>query len=190
MSENKGDSQTQGSNQSNGNDVSDGGTRIHVVGDSPSEVESLKAQLKQAQEQAEKNRNDFLYLRAEFENYKKHAIRERADASKYGSERIINEILGVLDNFERALSFKINADNQATYVQGVEMTATELRAVLSRNGVTEVPCEGLPFDPLVHEALTAEPSTNVPAGHVVRVFKKAYKLHDKLIRPAQVVVAQ
>lgn len=178
----------------NGKSGDDEGTRIHVVNSENSatseEVAELRKQLQQAQEAAEKAKNDFLYLRAEFENYKKHAIRERSEAQKYGAERLLNEVLGVLDNFDRALSFKITPDNQATYVQGVEMTATELRTLLTRNGISEVPCEGMPFDPLMHEALSAEASSTIPSGHIVRVFKKAYKLHDKLIRPAQVVVAQ
>lgn len=140
-------------------------------------------------DQAEKYKNDYLYLRAEFENYKKHAIKERSDIAKYGGERLVRDLLGVLDNFERALSTVVTADNFQTFRQGVEMTASELRAALAKNGVTEAKAEGLPFDPNVHEALTSEISESVPAGNVLRVFQKAYKLHDKLIRPAQVVVA-
>ncbi|MGZ3802654.1 MAG: nucleotide exchange factor GrpE [Pseudobdellovibrionaceae bacterium] len=150
----------------------------------------LSSEVKKLQEQIEKYKNDYLYLRAEFENYKRHAIKERSEAIKYGSERIVVEILGVADNFERALQTKVTPDTLSTYIQGVEMTANELKNVLQRNGVTEVKCEGTAFDPNYMEALSSEPTNEVPAGHVARVFKKAYKLHDKIVRPAQVVVAK
>lgn len=147
------------------------------------EVQSL-------QEQAEKYKNDYLYLRAEFENYKKHMIKERSELMKYGAERVARDLLGVIDNFERALAVQVTPENAPMFRQGVEMTASELRQALSRHGITEVAAEGQPFDPAVHEALSSEVSATVPSGHVLRVFQKAYKLHDKLIRPAQVVVAK
>lgn len=162
-------------------------------GQPPSEEQAsfdVSSEIKKLQEQTEKYKNDYLYLRAEFENYKRNAIKERSEALKYGSERIVNEILGVADNFERALQTKVTPESLNTYIQGVEMTANELKSVLQRNGVTEVKCDGAAFDPNFMEALSSEPTNEVPPGHVARVFKKAYKLHDKVIRPAQVVVAK
>jgi len=142
------------------------------------------------QQQVDKWKNDYLYLRAEFETYKRNAIKERAEISKYGSERLVNEILTVADNFDRALATKLTHETMDVYAQGVKMTATELKAVLTRFGVTEIKCEGLPFDPNVHEALSAEESDKVAEGHILRVFRTAYKFHDRVIRPAQVVVAK
>jgi molecular chaperone GrpE len=150
----------------------------------------VSSEIKKLQEQTEKFKNDYLYLRAEFDNYKRNAIKERSEALKFGAERLINEVLGVTDNFERALQAKVTPDNLSTYIQGVEMTASELKSVLQKNGVTELKVEGMPFDPNTMEALSSEPTTEVAPGHVFRVFKKAYKLHDKVIRPAQVVVAK
>ncbi|MBC7372276.1 MAG: nucleotide exchange factor GrpE [Bdellovibrionaceae bacterium] len=147
-------------------------------------------EVKKLQEQSEKFKNEYMYLRAEFENYKRNAIKERSDLIKYGAERVINDVLNVADNFERALATKVTADNLATYIQGVEMTNSELKAVLAKNGVTEVNSHGTPFDPNVMEALSSEATNDMAPGHVFRVFKKAYKLHDKVIRPAQVVVAK
>lgn len=146
--------------------------------------------LQKLQEQAEKSKNDYLYLRAEFENYKKHAVKERSDIMKYGAERMARDLLAVLDNFERALETQVTPENFGVFKQGVEMTAAELKALLAKNGVSEMKAEGVPFDPNVHEALTSEATDSVPAGHVLRVFQKAYKIHDKLLRPAQVVVAK
>lgn len=158
-------------------------TKAEPTTDLPSDVQKLH-------EQAEKFKNDFLYLRAEFENYKRNAIKERSDLMKYSGERFIRDLLDVVDNFERALEAQLNAENFVTFKQGVEMTSQELKSLLQRHSVTEVPSQGAPFDPMVHEALGAEPTNQVEPGHVYRVFKKPYKLHDKLIRTGQVVVAK
>lgn len=147
-----------------------------------SETTKLKSDL-------EKAKSEYLYLLADFDNYRKNAIKERSDLTKYGSERFIREFLTVFDNFERALEAEVSAENAQSFRAGVEMIAGELRSLLQRFGVEEVKAEGLMFDPTVHEALSSEPREDVPAGHVARVFKKAYKMHDKLIRPAQVTVS-
>lgn len=148
-----------------------------------SEVEVCKAQ-------AEKYKNDYLYLRAEFENYKRNAIKERSELIKYGNERLLVDLLGVLDNFERALEIKATPENLSTYVKGIEMTAQDFRQALLKNGVTEVASLGAAFDPNMHEALSSEETDEVKPGHISRVFKKAYKLHDRVLRPGQVVVAK
>lgn len=155
-----------------------------------SETPEFTSDAQKLQEQVEKFKNDYLYLRAEFENYKRNAIKERSDLMKYGGERFIRDLLDVVDNFERALQVQLNADNFLTYKQGVEMTAQELKALLQKHSVIEVATHGVPFDPMVHEALGAEPTESVEPGHVLHVFKKPYKLHDKLIRTGQVVVAR
>ena len=141
-------------------------------------------------EQAEKFKNDYLYLRAEFENYKRNAIKERSDLIKYGGERFVRDLLDVVDNFERALQVNVGADNFLTFKQGVEMTAQELKTLLQKHSVTEIPAQGTAFDPSVHEALGAEVSDTIAPGYVLRVFKKPYKMHDKIIRTGQVVVAK
>lgn len=154
------------------------------------ENSDLTSDVQKLTEQVDKFKNEYLYLRAEFENYKRNAIKERSDLLKYGGERFIRDLLEIVDNFERALSTNLSADNFTTYKQGVEMTAQELKSLLQKHSVQEIPAHGVPFDPMVHEALGAEPSDQVAAGHVLRVFKKPYKLHDKVIRTGQVVVAK
>lgn len=150
----------------------------------------LQKQVEDAKADAEKSKNEFLYLRAEFENYKRNVLKERSDLLKYGSERLLVDILGVLDNFERALEVQVSGDSLETYTKGVEMTAQELKSVLSKHGVVEVPSQGKAFDPTLHEALSSEETDSVAEGHISRVFKKPYKLHDRVIRPGQVVVAK
>lgn len=154
------------------------------------ENQEVTTDVQKLQEQAEKYKNDFLYLRAEFENYKRNAIKERSDLLKYGGERFIRDLLDVVDNFERALQMNITAENYTSFKQGIEMTATELNALLQRHNVNEVASQGAAFDPAVHEALSSEATDQVAPGHISRVFKKPYKLHDKVIRTGQVVVAK
>lgn len=151
--------------------------------------ESAGSELDTAIEEAAKWKKEFLYLKAEFENYKRNAIKERAELLKFGAERVSRDILDVVDNFERALQVKLTPESHQNFKVGIEMTAKELKEVLAKHGVQEIPSEGQVFNPSYHEAISSEPTSNVPAGHVARVFKKPYKLHDKVIRMGQVVVA-
>ena len=146
-------------------------------------------QLEDLQQQVEKFKNDYLYLRAEFDNYKKHVIKERADLMKYGSEGLILAMVSLLDNFERALETKVSPENLKTYVEGVEMTAKEFRSTLAKFGAAPVESIGKTFDPAIHEAIGSEPTKEFKPGTVTRVLKKPYKLHDKVLRPGQVIVA-
>lgn len=148
-----------------------------------------KSDLELAQEDSQKWKNEYLYLRAEFENYKKNAIKERSDLLKFGAERIARDVLEVMDNFERALEIKASAETLQNFKTGIEMTAKELKDALAKHGIQEVASQGQPFNPLHHEAISSEATAAVPPGHVSRVFKKPYKLHDKIIRMGQVVVA-
>jgi molecular chaperone GrpE len=147
------------------------------------ELDKTKAEL-------EKAKRDYLYLLAEFDNYRKNSIKERSDLTKYGSEKFIREFLGIFDNFERALETEVKSENLQTFREGVQMIAGELRTLLHRFGVEALKAEGEAFDPNKHEALSSEPRDDIPPGHVAQVFRKGYKRHDKLIRPAQVTVAQ
>jgi molecular chaperone GrpE len=153
-----------------------------LVGEGATAVK-LEAELLEA-------KKNHLYLAAEFENYKKNVIKERSDLRKFGAERLVVDLLNIVDIFETALGAELTADTIENFRKGIELTSTEMKSTLARHGVTEVPALGAAFDPNLHEALTSEESETVPEGHIVRVFKKPYKLHDRLIRPAQVVVAK
>ncbi len=158
--------------------------------DNLSEESDVTSKIQSLIEQLEKQKNEYLYLRAEFENYKRHALKERSDLLKFGGERIVRDLLEVLDNFERALQVEVKPENIGTFHKGIDLTARELKVMLEKHGVTQVDSQGHPFDPAQHEALTIEASTEVAPGHVLRVFKKPYKFYDKTIRTGQVVVAK
>ncbi len=162
--------------------------------DSPEsfEIESIndeKSSESETAKELEKIKTDYLYLRAEFDNFRKNAIKERSELIKYGSERMARELLDVVDTFDLALNSNVTSENLESFVKGVQMTATNLRTLLSRFGIQEIDPLGENFDPSVHEALGTEPTSAYPPGKIARVFKKAFKMHDRMIRPAQVVVA-
>jgi molecular chaperone GrpE len=140
--------------------------------------------------QLEKCQKDALYLRAEFDNYRRQAIKERADLIRYSGEKMARDLLDTLDIFETALKSEITADNYQNFVKGIELTAHQLRTTLNKYGIQDVPSHGEAFDPAVHEALGSEPTDAVPEGHVSQVFKKPYKYHDKVLRTGQVIVAK
>jgi molecular chaperone GrpE len=84
----------------------------------------------------------------------------------------------------------LSPENVTNFKKGIELTSNELRAVLQRHGVAEVPSKGAAFDPSVHEALSSQETNDVEPGIITQVFKKPYKLHDRIVRPGQVVVAR
>lgn len=147
------------------------------------EVAALKAQI-------ESLKKDYLYLRADFDNYRKAKVKEISEMAKYGSRRLAAELLNVIDTFERGLQMEITSDKLPAFVEGMRLTANELQKVFNDFGIKELDVLNKAFDPNTQEALTSEASEQIPAGHVLRVFKKGYLIHDQLLRPAQVVVAK
>jgi len=150
---------------------------------STKEIETLKEELN-------KSKSDILYLKAEFDNYKRNSIKERSDLIKFGSERLAFDLLSVLDNFDRALQSTTSKENLDAVIKGIELTAKELKAVLQKHNINEFAATGDSFDPALHEALTTEETTEIDEGKVFRVFRKGYKFHDKILRVAQVVVSK
>lgn len=147
-----------------------------------SEVEALKNEIA-------KWKNDFLYLKAEFENFKKRSIKERADLIKYGGEYAFMSILTALDNFERALKMKGDESSFKSFKDGIELIAKEFKNILQQFGVTEVQSEKQKFDPNIHEAVGSVNSDDVPEGHIVSVLRSPYKFYDKNMRTGQVIVS-
>lgn len=135
-------------------------------------------------------RNDYLYLRAEFDNYKKNAIKERSDLLKYGGERLAYDLLNILDVFEKALKMDVNATNFAAFKEGIQLTAVEFKKTLEKHGINEIPSMGATFDPNLHEALSQVPTKDKKDDTIIELFRKGYKYHDKVLRHSQVVVAK
>ena len=123
-------------------------------------------------------------------NYKKQSIKERSLLIKYGGQELAIALLDILDNFDRALEMTINAETIKSFQEGIQLTASGLKSTLHCFGIKTTDCINQPFDPSIHEALGSEESSDITPGHIIKVLKKPYKFHDKVIRTGQVIVAK
>lgn len=131
----------------------------------------------------------YLRLAAEFENYKKRAQKDQTDYTKYANERLLKDMLTVLDNLQRALQHAQQPGGTNGLVQGVELTCKQYGETLSRFGVKEIPSVGLPFDPAVHQAVAlVEAKEGQEPNTITAEHEKGYYLYDRVLRPAMVTV--
>lgn len=130
-----------------------------------------------------------LRLQADFDNYRKRMDREKKDWIAFASEKLVLELLPVLDHFELGLTDSAKNGVPAAFIEGFQLVYNQLRAALEKSGVQAIDAEGAAFDPHLHEAITHLPSDDVPEGHVVVQTRRGYQLGDKLLRAAQVVVS-
>jgi molecular chaperone GrpE len=140
----------------------------------------------------EQERDEYLdslqRLKAEFDNYRKRTAREYEALSERATESLVKELLPVLDDLERALE-AAERHEEAKLEEGVALVHRELSDTLRKHGVAEIETDGA-FDPHVHEALLAQPVEGAEPGSVVEVLQKGYRLGDRVLRPARVVVAE
>jgi molecular chaperone GrpE len=127
--------------------------------------------------------------RADFANYRRRNEAERSDYSRFAKTELITRLLEVLDNFDRALDTVPAQLRDEPWVEGIWLVERKLRDILAAEGLEEVGSVGQPFDPHIHEAI-GHVDSSAPEGTVVDEVRKAYKLHDKIIRPALVTVAR
>ncbi len=130
-----------------------------------------------------------LRTQADFENYKKRAAREREDAVKYANSSLLERLISIVDNFELGLSAAREEGKRSPIFAGMSMVLKQLTDFLVDNGLQPIDAEGKKFDPNLHEAIGHEPSDEVPEGNVIRQTRRGYKLKDRLLRPAAVVVS-
>ncbi|GMV49704.1 MAG: Protein GrpE [Nitrospirae bacterium] len=131
----------------------------------------------------------YLRLAAEFDNYKRLAQRDQREQIKFGNERILKELLPVVDNLERAIKSAKDAATVDALTQGVELTLKQLLSALNKFGVTPVESVGLAFDPATQQAVAQVPSETVPENHVVEEYQRGYLLQDRILRAAMVSVS-
>ncbi|HZI31936.1 MAG TPA: nucleotide exchange factor GrpE [Candidatus Binatia bacterium] len=155
---------------------------------SPEEIAGLKSRAAKADE----NWDRLLRTTADFDNFKKRAAREKIEAVHYANHSLIQKLLPILDNFEMALAAAQNAegDQLASFQSGVAMIQQQLKAALTETGLEEIDATGKPFDPNIHEAVSQQESAETPEDHVLQQLRKGYKLKDRLLRPATVIVAK
>lgn len=127
---------------------------------------------------------------ADFDNYRKRAVREKEDAIRYANNSLLEDLLPVLDNFELGLTAARSTEGADAILQGLDMVSRQFRDFLASAGVEEVQTGGAAFDPNLMEAVGHEPDPSVPEGVVLRQTRRGYKLRDRLLRPASVVVSK
>ena len=152
------------------------------------QIEELKLKAAKADEHWDR----LLRTTADLENFKKRAARERQEAIKFANGSLLEKLIPALDNLEMALAAANNAESHSTesLKTGIAMIYNQLKAALADTGLEEIDATNQPFDPNLHEAVSHQESADVPEGQVLQQLRKGYKLRERLIRPATVVVAR
>ena len=155
------------------------------------ELSLLKARLAEAEQQVAAMRDQSLRAAAEADNVRKRLERDAETSKKYGAERLLGDLLAVCDSLELGLKAAQAPDASAKSIgDGLALTHKQLGTFLEKHGVKAVDPAGQPFNPELHEAVSAVPSAEVAPNHVISVMQKGYRLHERLLRPAMVVVAR
>jgi molecular chaperone GrpE len=153
-------------------------------------VEELRAKL----QACEKTRDENLALareeRADFENYQKRSQRDLATERRYAQTPLAGDLLPALDNLERAIDAAQKAGESGALVQGVAMVQSQLLDVLRRHGVIRIEAQGQPFDTNLHQAIMEQPTSDFPPQTVLQVLEQGYRIHERVLRPARVIVAR
>ena len=150
----------------------------------------IEKRLEESEAEAKMAHDRFLRVSAEFENYKKRAQREVDDFRKYANEAIIKELLTVVDNLERAVESSSEKCENGQLLEGVDLTLKEILKVFEKFSVKPIEALEHEFDPAVHQAVLQEASETHAENRVIREFQKGYTIHDRLLRPAMVVVSK
>jgi molecular chaperone GrpE len=131
-------------------------------------------------------------LQADFENFRRRALKERQELVKFGHENLVKDLLSTVDNLERAIEHAGRSDggDLASLLQGVELVERELQGILEKHAVLRIDAHGESFDPALHEAMAQAPDDSVAPNTVIEVLQKGYQLRERLLRPARVVVAK
>ena len=152
--------------------------------------ESAEEEMARMQRELETADDMMLRLAAEMDNYKKRVIKERESLIKYAANSIIQELLLIMDNFERAIESADNSKDFNSFLEGVKMIYKQTYSVLENRGVSTIDAIGKTFDPNIHEAVMQVGSEEHPENIVVSELQKGYMLHDRVIRPSMVAVSK
>lgn len=154
-------------------------------------IEALQQQLLDAQQAVEKEKKEYLFLMADFDNFRKRVLKEKAEILRNGAEKVLAGLLPIVDDFERGLEAAAKATDAEAIRSGMELIYNKLVKYLAQNGVTPMETNGQPFDPELHEALANVPVTDEEQkGKIVDTLTKGYMINDKVLRHAKVAVGQ
>jgi molecular chaperone GrpE len=155
--------------------------------------EDLRARLEAKEKEAAENYDRYLRAMAELDNYRKRAARDKEDAIKYGNEKLIKDILPILDSLDRALHQSADMaakNNFEAFQQGLELIHTQIMGCLERHGVVKIAARGEAFDPDKHQALMQVETPEMESNLVVDEYESGYTLHGRLLRPSKVSVSK
>lgn len=155
---------------------------VDLVAAEAESIEALQAQLAEANDRT-------LRTQAELENFRKRSRRDLEEQRQYANLPLVADLLPAFDNLDRAVEAAEKDENSTGLLEGVRMVAMQIQSILEQHQCRRVASVGSPFDPNVHEALAQEPSDEIAAGHVTRELRVGYQLHDRVIRPSQVMVS-
>lgn len=153
------------------------------------ELEELRKALKEEHDRAEDYLNKLKYLQADFENFQKRVNREMLDLVRYGNERLIVNLLNIIDDLERAIKSSKETDSKESLIEGIEMILKELKEILKKEGLEEIESVGKNFDPNLHEAVAHVQAEDYSTNIIIEEIRKGYLLNGRLIRPSMVKVA-
>ena len=153
-------------------------------------IEALRQSLKEAEAKAAEYLDGWQRARAELANYRKRVEREQAELTKMANAELIRRLLPVLDDFERAFQTIPNELRKFTWLEGIYLIMHNLQTTLEKEGLEPIEAVGKPFDPLLHEAVMQEETTEFEDGVVMQEFQRGYRLHGRVLRPALVKVAK
>jgi molecular chaperone GrpE len=153
-------------------------------------LKKMEAQFEAKEAEAKETYDRLLRVSADFENYKKRSSREMEEFRKYANQSLLKEMLSVVDNLELAInSSKDGNKTDQTLIEGLNLTLNEILRVFEKFNVKPIEAQGKSFDPAYHEAVMREETDEYPENSVISEFQKGYLIHDRLLRPAMVVVA-
>jgi molecular chaperone GrpE len=156
-------------------------------------ADNLRARLEAKEKEAAENHDRYLRAMADLDNYKKRAARDKEDAFKYGNEKLIKDILPILDSLDRALHQSSDLsvrNNFEAFQQGLELIHSQILGCLEKHGVVKITAKGEEFDPDRHQALMQVETPEIESNRVVDEYESGYTLHGRLLRPTKVSVSK
>lgn len=166
-------------------------TAEEIENDEMSEIDTLAKELGETKEKLEKEKREYLFLMAEFDNFRKRTIKEKGDIIRNAAESVLKGLLPIVDDFERGLAALATTDDADAAKQGMQLIYNKLIKYLEQNGVKPIESTGADFNPDIHEAIAMVPTDNEEMkGKVIDTPTKGYTINDKVLRYAKVAVGQ
>ena len=156
------------------------------------ELQELKRFHEEKVEEFAEQKDNFLRLQAEFENFRRRSLKEKQESARFGHQNIVKDLVSAVDNLERAMEHgaQFAGVEVRGVLDGIALVHREILAALEKHGVSQIDAAGQVFDPAVHEAIGQIPNPDVPANTVVQVLQKGYVIHDRMVRPSRVLVSR